>query len=58
MIKIKEVQIPIYNQLVYFIFGDAYDVQDYLHDVYRGDFTFDPDTSNAVVLHRGLVSWI
>lgn len=58
MIKIKEVKIPLYDQTVYIILGDPYEVQDYLRDAYRGDFSFDPSTSNAVALHRKLTSWI
>lgn len=56
MIKIKKVEIPIYGQLVYFIFGEPYEVQNYLRDAYCGDFSFDPDIDNAIVLHRSLVS--
>lgn len=56
MIKIKEVKIPLYDQTVYIILGDPYEVQDYLRDAYRGDFSFDPCTLNAVALHRKLTS--
>lgn len=58
MIKIEERYIPIYHQLVYFILGDPYEVQDYLTDVYRDNFEFNPQTANAVVLHNHLTSWI
>ena len=58
MIQIKEVTIPIYNQKVYFLIGDPYDVQDYLRDKYRGDFSFDPDFTNGIALHRALTTWI
>lgn len=53
-----EVKIPIYNQTIWFIAGNPYDVQDYLSDVYVGDFTFDPRSTNAICLHQGTTSWI
>lgn len=56
MIRSKEVKIPIYNQLVYFLVGDAYEVQEYLRDRYRGDFHFDPGVTNAVALHHNLTT--
>lgn len=58
MIKVREIKIPLYNQFVYFVLGDPYEVQDYLRDAYRGDFSFNPDEDSAVVLHRCLISWI
>lgn len=58
MIHIKTVFIPLYKQIVKFLIGDPYEVQEYLRDVYRGDFSFNPNTSDAVVLHRDLVSYI
>lgn len=56
MLKIKEVNIPIFNQTIYFIFGDSAEVKDYLRDVYCGDFSFDENLSDAVVLHKDLSS--
>lgn len=58
MIQIKTVNIPIYKQVVHFLIGDPFEVQDYLRDVYRGDFSFNPNTSDAVTIHKDLVSWI
>lgn len=58
MIKVKEIKIPLYSQFVYFVLGDPYEVQDYLQDAYRGNFSFEPEVTNAIVLHRNLVSWI
>lgn len=58
MIKLEKITIPIYNQWVYFILGDPYEVQDYLSDAYRDRFDFDPGVTNAVALHKGLITWI
>ena len=58
MIKIEKITIPIYNQWVYFILGNPYEVQDYLADAYRDRFDFDPGVTNAVTLHKGLTTWI
>lgn len=58
MIKIKEVNIPIYHQTVFLVFGEPFEVQDYLRDAYRRDFSFNPNTLNAVAIHNGLTTWI
>ena len=58
MILKKEIKIPIYNQTVWLILGDANEVQSYLCDVYSGDFSFDEDTTNGICLNRGGTSWI
>lgn len=38
--------------------GDAIEVQNYLHDVYYGDFSFNPNERSAMAFHLGLTTWI
>ena len=58
MLLTHKINIPIYNQHVWIIVGDPYEAQDYLRDCYCGDYSFDPNSTNAICLHSGTVSWI
>ena len=58
MLKTLKLEIPIFSQDVWVILGPPYEVQDYLHDVYDGDFSFNPNQTNAICLHQGTTSWI
>lgn len=58
MLLKHDIPIPIYDKIVYILIGDAQEVQDYLTDVYSGDFSFDPNTTDAICLHYDLTNWI
>ena len=57
-IKQYKIDIPIYNQHLYVLDGDPYDIQDYLHNMYDDDFSFDVNSTDAVCLHKGTTSWV
>ena len=56
MIRTHKIEIPIYHQYIYFLFGDPSEVKDYLNSVYGTRFDFDEKVSDAVTLHKNLVS--
>ena len=58
MLLTHKIKIPIYEQSVYLLIGDPYEVQDYLRYTESGDFSFDVPTTDAICLHRGTTSWI
>ena len=58
MLRTLKLEIPIFKQDVWIILGPAYEVQDYLHDVYDGDFSFDSNKTDAICLHQGTTSWV
>lgn len=53
MLKIQTINIPIYKGTVHLIFGDGSEAQDYLSDIYQGDFSFNLNTTEAICFAKG-----
>lgn len=57
MLLTHKLSIPIYNQTIHFVFGDSEEVQDYLTQVYDGEFQI-PAYVDGCCFHRIPESWI